>query len=75
MLEYKNALEKYNDILRIPEVDKSSALRKESLTQSRPDADHTIRLLNIAMNVFWDNLMNILRGEKASASFKDKFDA
>lgn len=73
MLDYKDAIEEYKNKLRTPEVHKISTLRKEFLSGRRIDSDYIMRLINIALNVFWDNLMNILKGEKASISFKDKF--
>lgn len=65
--EYKTTLEWFDEKLRTPEVHGGSVLRKAFQERSEEIDSNTLLVLsNIAMNVFYPNIMNIVQGLEPS---------
>ncbi|MBW1794184.1 MAG: hypothetical protein JRJ38_07105 [Deltaproteobacteria bacterium] len=62
LLDYKDYIEWFDDKLRTPEVHKSSTLRKAFQGGSHPPSEKVDAFVNIIMNVFWRNMLSIIKG-------------
>ena len=66
LVPYANELEEYENKFRTPEFHKGSVLRAELLGNKENNATDLLKLLNRAMNVIWENVLQALRGEPPS---------
>ena len=55
----------------MPEVHKSSVLRKYFQKGCTPPSEKVHGLVNIIMNCIWTNLFNIIQGREPSARYWD----
>jgi hypothetical protein len=65
--DYSTAIEKYDEILRTPEIHKKSKLRKLFIQGEPVDSEANLVIINIVLNI-WQNIFTILEGKKPNTS-------
>jgi hypothetical protein len=58
------ALHAFEESLRSPEYHKGSPLRAALMANRLPDGGKVLQPLNLALNVWWENLLAIVRGDR-----------
>ena len=71
LADYENDLNEFDDHLRTPEFHKMSALRKRLMNNQGHDSHEILTINNIANNVMWHNILSIITGNEASASYSE----
>ena len=71
LLDYKNYVDWFDDKLRTPEVHKSSTLRKSFQDGTFPPSEKIHAFTNVIMNVFWVNMLSIVKGNEPPSRYWD----
>lgn len=71
LLDYKDYIDWFDDKLRTPEVHKSSTLRKAFQSGSHPPSEKVDAFINIITNVFWGNMLSIVKGNDPPIRYWD----
>lgn len=69
LLDYKKYINWFDKKLRIPEVHKSSTLRKYFLKEKEVNPGKILGIINIVMNSIWENGLEIIQGKKPSKRY------
>ena len=64
LCRYRDYIDWFDDKLRTPETHKSSTLRRHFQKGGQPPSEKVMAFLNIVMNVFWENMLTVVRGDE-----------
>lgn len=70
LLDYEGCISQYEELFRSPESHKFSILRSELMGEKTLDSNDLLDLLNIALNVIWQNILKIISGQKPGLKFQ-----
>lgn len=71
LLDYKDYVDWFDDKLRTPEVHKFSTLRKSFQDRSYPSSEKVLAFTNLIINVFWENMLSIVKGNEPPIRYWD----
>lgn len=71
LLDYRDYIDWFDDKLRTPEVHKASTLRKSFQHGSYPPSEKINAFTNVIMNVFWGNMLSIVKGNEPPIRYWD----